>query len=175
MELGLFNNVTVEARQNEATRSFVKELEGALENRNKPRKQVYEEPEIFEKIKDKKNISIVARNEIREKIDKVISRYIKDKENVKDEISKIIADVLVKQDKMLKEYREEGHLYIVEENINDRIYLADITKPKGYSIEEIEFPDTLRYKAAEGTLFKFEKGTYQFYSDKGFEMLYKKE
>ena len=175
MELGLFNNVKVEARQNEETRSFVKELKGALENKNNPRRQISEELEVFEKIKDKRNISIVAKNEIREKIDKVISRYIKDKENVKNEINKIITDVLVKQDRMLKEYREEGHLYMVEENINDRIYLSDITKPKGFSIEETEFPENLRDKGTEGTVFKFENGKYQFYSDKGFEMLYKKE
>ena len=58
---------------------------------------------------------------------------------VKNEISKIITDVLVKQDRMLKEYREEGHLYMVEENINDRISKINAISQKGeLSLKEIE-------------------------------------
>lgn len=79
--------------------------------------------------------------------------------------------VLKEQNKKLLEYRKEGHLYMAEEDIKERIYLLDLSANTGKVFEEVDFPKKLIYKATEGAVFKYENGAYSFYSNNGFERL----
>lgn len=99
--------------------------------------------------------------------------YIENKEdtkNINNQITQMTKEVLDKQDKKLEEFRKEGHLYMVEEDRGNQIYLTDITdKNNNIVLEEVEFPADLLSKATEGTVFQYENGTYQYYSRDGFE------
>lgn len=76
------------------------------------------------------------------------------------------------ENQSLNEYRKEGHLYLVTEDRDNKIYLWDITdKPKN-EIEEKDFPEELLDVAKEGSVFKYENGKYEFYSNDGYEMLF---
>ncbi len=93
-------------------------------------------------------------------------------EYVKDEITKTAENILKEQNEKLQEFRKEGHLYMVEEDINDRIFLKDLKSKSNYVIEEVDFPKELKKEATEGTIFKYENGEYKFYSRDGFERMY---
>ena len=84
-------------------------------------------------------------------------------EYIRNEIKKMTEEVLKEQNQKLESYRQEGHLYLVREDLNDRIYLIDITANPGYAVEEVDFPESLKNEATEGTIFKYENGTYEFY------------
>lgn len=67
---------------------------------------------------------------------------------------------------------KEGHLYLVTEDRNGKVFLWDLTdKPKN-EFEETNFPQNLLSLATEGTVFQYKNGTYEFYSSDGFDMLY---
>lgn len=93
----------------------------------------------------------------------------------RDKITDMANDILNKQDEVLKDYRKEGHVYMVSEDVNDKIYLWDITDKPAYEIEEVDFPKELLNKAKEGALFQYVNGEYSFFSDEGFEAIYKNE
>lgn len=81
--------------------------------------------------------------------------------SIVDKIKNMANDVLDKQDRELKAFRKEGHLYKVEEDRNNRIYLTDITdKNSNLVLEEVDFPRDLLNDAKEGAVFKFENGQY---------------
>lgn len=92
-------------------------------------------------------------------------------ESIIKEITEMTNDVLDKQDNKLKEYRKEGHLYMVEEDVNNRIYLWDLTDKPDNTIEEVDFPKELIKEATEGTVFQYLNGEYHFYSNDGFERI----
>lgn len=75
----------------------------------------------------------------------------------------------------LEEYRKEGHLYLVTEDRNNKVYLWDFTDKPEYEIEETEFPQELLDIAKEGTMFQFKNGTYELYSENGYDMLFDEE
>lgn len=81
-----------------------------------------------------------------------------------------IDNVLEEQNEVLNEYRKEGHLYRVSENINGRVFLWDITDKPDFEVEEVDFPEELISKATEGAVFQYINGKYEFYSNDGFEM-----
>ena len=99
--------------------------------------------------------------------------YIEDKEdtrNINNQITQMTNEVLDKQDQKLENFRKEGHLYMVEEDRGNQIYLTDITdETSNIVLEEVEFPTELISQATEGTVFQYKNGTYQFYSRDGFE------
>ena len=104
-------------------------------------------------------------------------QYILDKEGteyVQNKIREMIDKILEEQNRNLEGYRKEGHLYIVEEDINNRIYLKDLMSTVNYVFEEVEFPKQLINEAREGTVFRYENGQYTFYSRDGFERIYGK-
>lgn len=73
----------------------------------------------------------------------------------------------------LQEFRKEGHLYMVEEDRNGRVFLTDITdEESNIVLEETSFPKELVKQATEGTVFIYKNGTYHFYSRDGFERIY---
>jgi len=102
-------------------------------------------------------------------------RYTLDKngtETVKTEIIKMSNEILKEQNKKLEEFRKEGHLYMVEEDINGRIFLKDLSNKSNYVIEEVDFPKELINEATEGSVFKYQSGAYSFFSQDGFERIY---
>lgn len=102
-------------------------------------------------------------------------QYVLDKEEteyIKNEIMQMANKILEEQNTKLAEYRKEGHLYMVEEDTNNRIYLLDLTSKADYTLEEVDFPTELISEATEGTVFKYENGKYNFYSRDGFERIY---
>lgn len=85
-------------------------------------------------------------------------------EDIINQITEMANDILDKQNKELSKYRKEGHLYIVQEDVHDRIYLLDLTDKSNYVVEEVDFPKELINQATEGTVFKYINGEYCFYS-----------
>lgn len=102
--------------------------------------------------------------EINSVLRKENDKYMLDKEgtkNVINQITNMANEVLNKQDRELKNFRKNGHLYKVEEDINNRVYLTDITdKSNNEVLEEVDFPSNLLKEAKEGVVFKFENGQY---------------
>lgn len=80
---------------------------------------------------------------------------------VAEEIESMVEQILEEQASELKDYRREGHLYLVTEDTNGRIYLSDQTENRGYEIEEVDFPKGLKKDVSEGTILKYAGGTYQ--------------
>ena len=69
-------------------------------------------------------------------------------------------ELLNKQDKELENFRKDGHIYKVEEQREDRIYLIDVTSGDDLVLEEVDFPQYLLNDAVEETTFKYENGNY---------------
>lgn len=82
-------------------------------------------------------------------------------EIVQDTIYKKAKEILDRQDKKLQDYRKEGHVYIVTEDKNNRIFLWDTTSKPDFEIEEINFPIELLNEAKEGSKFIYKKGNYE--------------
>lgn len=90
--------------------------------------------------------------------------------NVQNEITKMANEILERQDEKLNQFRKEGHLYMVEEDRLNEIYLTDITdKTENEVLEEVDFPNELISEAGEGTIFQYQDGQYHFYSREGIE------
>lgn len=159
MNLGFIRNlINRQPRNNEATR-FLQEL------------NVYEES-ILKEIQKERKISIKSRNTIRNNEDKIIeeNKNKLSKNEINEEIIKMANEVLDKQDQKLREFRQEEHLYMVEEDRQTRIFLTDITDDtNNIVLEEVDFPEELLNQATEGTVFQYKDGTYHFYSRDGFD------
>ena len=90
-------------------------------------------------------------------------QYVLDKEsteNLSIKINEMIEKLLEKQEKYLKEYRIEGHIYKVDEKEEDRLWLVDVTKNSNEAIEEINIPEEVLNNISEGDKLKFEDGKY---------------
>ena len=146
---------------NNGVKSFINELSNYLENE-----------EILEKIKKENNVSLISENRIIKEKNEIIEKYKNKPEKIKPEIIKMANRVLKEQKEKLLEYRKEGHLYMVEEDVNERIYLVDISANTGKVFEEVDFPKNLINQATEGAVFKYKNGKYCFYSNDGFKRIY---
>lgn len=96
---------------------------------------------------------------------KIDEKYIIDEEATKElenKITEMANELLSGQNDILKEYRKEGHLYRVSENINNCIFLWDITDKPKMEVEEVDFPKELINKATEGAIFEYLNGEYKF-------------
>lgn len=150
MNLDFLNNLSNNLKENEVVQNFMKEIGEYLENNTQ---------------KDEtKNISIASRNTIRNKKNEILKKYGNEieTEEIKAEISKMENEVLERQAQKLKEFRKEGHLYRVEEDRENRIFLADTTT--NIVLEEVDFPKELLSKAKEGAIFQYKEGQYHFYA-----------
>lgn len=83
---------------------------------------------------------------------------------IKEKLESMVDKVLQEQTRELEDYRQEGHLYLVTEDTNGRIYLSDQTEKRGFEIEEVDFPNEFRNDISEGTMLKYENGSYQIVS-----------
>lgn len=88
---------------------------------------------------------------------------------LQEEIANMADEILDKQDVNLSEYRKEGHLYMVKEELNNKRFLWDLTDASKIEFEEVNIPKDLLNKATEGTVLKYTNGRYEYYSDDGFE------
>ena len=86
-------------------------------------------------------------------------------ENVLNKIYKKAEEILDTQDRELQEYRKEGHIYVVTEDINNRIFLWDTTSKPDFEIEEVNFPRQLLNEAKEGNKFIYKNGEYERIED----------
>lgn len=84
---------------------------------------------------------------------------------VAEELKDMAGKILEEQMEELKDYRREGHLYLVTGDTNGRIYLSDQAEKRGYEIEEVDFPEELKSEVAEGTMLKYENGSYQIWEE----------
>ena len=80
---------------------------------------------------------------------------------LKEEITNMANELLEEQNKVLEEYRKEGHLYRVSENINGSVFIYDITDDPKIEVEEVDFPEELKERAYEGTVFEYRDGEYK--------------
>lgn len=168
MDLGFIKDMINDIKDNEVIQSFVKELGDFLENTTSKLKESsgkIDSLEILNQIENNRNVSVVSRNQIRDGIDNIIENNNNlSKEELISEIKEMSNSVLDKQDEKLNEYRKEGHLYMVEEDTNDRIYLWDITDKPSITIEEVDFPENLKEFATEGSVFQYLNGEYKIYN-----------
>lgn len=155
----LENNIT-----NNKVKNFIEELSNCLEKKDNE--------QILDKIKKENKVSLISENRIIREEFEIREKYKNNPEKIKSEIMKMINRILKQQNEKLLEYRQEGHLYMVEEDVKERIYLLDLSTNTGKVFEEVDFPKTLIPQATEGAVFKYENGTYTFYSNDGFERIY---
>ena len=161
MQIDFFRTLENNFRNNNGVKNFINELSNYLEE------------DILEKIKKENKVSLISENRMTIEKNKIIEKYKDKPQKVKPEVIKMANRVLKEQNEKLEEYRKEGHLYMVEEDVNERIYLVDLSDKGGYVFEEVDFPKELVSKATEGAVFKYENGEYSFYSNDGFERIYK--
>ncbi|MCI9063755.1 MAG: hypothetical protein HFJ17_04050 [Clostridia bacterium] len=169
MDLNFFKELTNNIKENKEVKEFINQLGEFLEQRPNKGSNSINEENILKQIENERNVSLVSRNKIRECIDDVITKYsgrndISNKEII-NEIEEFANNVLDKQDTKLKEYRKEGHIYVVEEDVNNRIYLWDTTDKPSFTIEEVDFPENLKDQATEGAIFKYTNGEYKLYKE----------
>ena len=81
---------------------------------------------------------------------------------IENRINEMTKELVEEQNKVLEEYRKDGHLYRVSENINNHVFLWDITDKPKEEIEEVDFPEELLDKAIEGTVFVYMDGEYKY-------------
>lgn len=90
--------------------------------------------------------------------------------NLKSEIYNMVQEIVDEQNSNLNQYRKEGHLYFVCEEIKENRFLRDITENSKYEFEEVNIPEELLDKATEGTILEFTNGKYEFYSENGYDL-----
>lgn len=90
-------------------------------------------------------------------------------EELQKEIKNMAEEIINKQNAKLDSYRKEGHLYMVSEELGDNRFLWDLTDAPEFEFEEVDIPKDLLDKATEGSVLKYTNGTYEYYSNDGFE------
>jgi len=90
-------------------------------------------------------------------------------EELQEEIMNMAKEIIDKQNAKLDRYRKEGHLYMVSEELGDNRFLWDLTEAPKIEFEEVDIPKDLLDRATEGSVLKYTNGTYEYYSNDGFE------
>lgn len=90
-------------------------------------------------------------------------------EDLKKEIINMAEEIIDKQNVKLDSYRKEGHLYMVSEELGDNRFLWDLTDAPEFEFEEVDIPKELLEKSSQGAVLKYTNGTYEYYSNDGFE------
>ena len=94
-------------------------------------------------------------------------------QDFKDTINDVTAEIINNQNKELSDCRKDKHLYMVSEEVKNNRFLIDLTDNSGFEFEEVDIPEELLSKATEGMVLKYSNGTYEYFSDDGFERLEK--
>lgn len=88
---------------------------------------------------------------------------------LQEEIINMAEEIIDKQNARLDSYRKEGHLYMVSEELRNNRLLWDLTDAPKFEFEEVDIPKDLLDMATEGSVLKYTNGTYEYYSNDGFE------
>lgn len=99
-------------------------------------------------------------------------KYVIDNTATKDlrkEIINMAEQIIDRQNENLDRYRKEGHLYMVSEELGNNRFLLDLTDASNSEFEEVNIPKDLLDRATEGSVLKFTNGSYEYYSNDGFE------
>ena len=116
-------------------------------------------------LKEKPSVNDVFKIENNEaKIDKIATKELKDK------ILEMANEIIEKQNNNLSNYKKEGHLYVVKEEIGNKRFLKDITEDTNTEFEEVDIPKEILDKAVEGSVLKYTNGKYEYFSDEGMEI-----
>ena len=155
-EKNLSNDVIyfVKNNKNNDVYTVLKAENSKIEELELNKKDIPSEVKINDVLRIKDNnyvIDNISTNELQEKI-KNMAKEILDKQNIN-----------------LNKHREEGHLYMVTEELGDNRFLWDLTDAPKIEFEEVEIPEDLLDKATEGVVLKYTNGKYEYYSDDGFE------
>lgn len=73
----------------------------------------------------------------------------------------------------LRNYRKEGHLYLVTEDRENEIYLSDFTEKSKIEFKEYITQEELKNVAKEGAMLQYKNGKYELYSQNGYDMFFK--
>lgn len=90
---------------------------------------------------------------------------------LQEKIKCMAEGIINKQNANIESYRKEGHLYMVSEELGNNRFLWDLTDAPKFEFEEVDIPKDLLGKAVEGSVLRFTNGTYEYYSNDGFERL----
>lgn len=85
---------------------------------------------------------------------------IKATKSIENELINTANKIIDEQNKKIEEYKKDGHIYVVTEDINGRIFLWDSTSKPTFEIEDVYFPEYLKNVAKEGNSFLYNNGTY---------------
>lgn len=88
---------------------------------------------------------------------------------LQEEIIDMANEILDKQNANLDKFRKEGHLYLVSEELGNNRFLKDLTDASNFEFEEVNIPKDLLDRATEGAVLKYNNGSYEYYSNDGFE------
>ena len=111
-------------------------------------------------LKEQLNVNDVFKIENDEAIiDKIATKELKDK------ILEMANEIIEKQNNNLSNYKKEGHLYVVKEEIGNNRFLKDITEDTNTEFEEVDIPKEILDKAVEGSVLKYTNGKYEYFSD----------
>ena len=59
---------------------------------------------------------------------------------------------------------------MVSEELGNNRFLWDLTDTPEYEFEEVDIPKDLLDKATEGSVLKYMNGTYEYYSNDGYDI-----
>ena len=85
---------------------------------------------------------------------------IKATKSIETELINKANKIIDEQNKKIEEYKKDGHIYVVTEDIKGRVFLWDSTEKPKYEIEDVDFPEELKEKAKEGNSFLYQNGKY---------------
>lgn len=115
-----------------------------------------------------KNITKNAKSNISEFLNDLNDFLDNNKEYKKSTPEKEIPNATSRE---LNENRKEGHLYLVTEDRNNKIYLWDFTEKSKDEFEEIITDEDLLAVAKEGAMLQYKNGKYELYSKYGFDIV----
>ena len=118
---------------------------------------------LFENLKKDVNLDTIVKNFMNE-----LSVFL----NNKNPISQKKKNPLIEKNNNLEEHRKEGHLYLVTEDRDNKVYLWDFTDKPKHEFVETNFSKKLLDIAKEGTMLQYKNGKYELYSEDGYDMLF---
>lgn len=164
MNLDILNKLTDKLEKNSELKELLNNLERALEN-------IIQGSNV-DMIEQEYQISLVSKNKIRNEKNKILKQYgvnkIEEldstlKKVVEEKINQLTERIIKEQNEEIEDYRKEGHIYLITEDTNGRIFLSDQTQSRGFEIEEVDFPKELKDEIVEGDTVIYKNGSYKIY------------
>ena len=120
--------------------------------------------DIFQNLEEDENLNNDTNNFVEELEDFINSETMNnDNEEEKEEET---------EQSINEEYRKEGHLYLVTEDRNNKIYLWDYTEQAETEFVETDLPEEVLVFAKEGAMLQYINGEYILYSPDGYDIIF---